>query len=287
MSYSTGFGAVKAAVESSRGSDGPSTNLITWKDGETRILRFISDEPVTMGFHSWFRCPDGKRRDFACANDLVGEAKHDCPICKMTYVDEKTGKTKNFWPSTQSLGLVVDREPVLDRGRMVFVRDKIREESITIKKNGEEKTYTDVPEIGMIKQSIGNFWNDLAAYYARYGTIVDRDYEITRRGSKTDTKYTIVPVEVDEELRVLDGKFTDIEKTRELIANRYKDAVDSHPSVIEYIERMGNKKRYDSLLNAAPSEESSESEEAATSTSESSDSEMSSFEARLKSFGSK
>lgn len=284
MSYSTGFGALKDAVDKSRGvSDGPPTTFYTWKDGESRIVRFVSDEPVTIGFHSWFRCPDGKRRDFACGNQLQGDARHDCPICKMTYTDEKTGKEKNYWPSTQSIGLAIEREPILERGRMVGAKDKIREEPVTFKMGDEELSFSDLPHLGMMKQSIGNFWDQLAGYYARFGTIMDRDYEITRRGEKTDTKYTIVALEPEDDLRVMDGKFTDVEKTRELIQTRYEKSIAAHSSPVEYIERMGNAKRYESLLSEKP--DSSESDGESSNKEESA--AMSSFEQRLKAFGKK
>ena len=57
---------------------------------------------------------------------------------------------------------------------------------------------------GIIRQSKKNFWSQLVNLGMRYGTLCDRDYEIKRTGSTLDTTYSIIPLEVDPELRDID-----------------------------------------------------------------------------------
>jgi hypothetical protein len=48
---------------------------------------------------------------------------------------------------------------------------------------------------GIVQQSISNFWHTLAvSCFKRYGTICDRDYEVSREGEGFDTKYSIIPL---------------------------------------------------------------------------------------------
>jgi hypothetical protein len=58
---------------------------------------------------------------------------------------------------------------------------------------------------GIIKQSHGNFWHQLIHLGMRYGTLCDRDYEITREGEKLDTKYSIIPLDPAPALKDIDA----------------------------------------------------------------------------------
>lgn len=59
------------------------------------------------------------------------------------------------------------------------------------------------PEVIVINMGMKNFFGALQASYDAYGTVLDRDYRITRRGKELDTEYDIVPMDpimtLDEE----------------------------------------------------------------------------------------
>ena len=59
--------------------------------------------------------------------------------------------------------------------------------------------------LGIVKQAQQNFWTHLVAASNRYGgTICNRDYEISREGTGFDTKYHIIPIDPDPDLKDLD-----------------------------------------------------------------------------------
>jgi hypothetical protein len=49
-------------------------------------------------------------------------------------------------------------------------------------KDNTDTTKMTIPKIGVISQSLTNFWNHFANFYVRYGTTLDRDYEVVREG---------------------------------------------------------------------------------------------------------
>jgi hypothetical protein len=54
---------------------------------------------------------------------------------------------------------------------------------------------------GIVRQAYRNFWHMLSDLGMRYGTLCDRDYEIKRTGERLDTKYSIIPLEPDPDLK--------------------------------------------------------------------------------------
>src|SRR5690606_31872427 len=102
-----------------------------------------------------------------CGNQLQGDAQHDCLICKMTYTD-KNGETKNMRPSTQSVGLAVIRQDIVENGRVVGIEDYTHQDDVKFTLTvGEEKQEVNLkgsPYLAIVKQSPGNFWDSLTGY---------------------------------------------------------------------------------------------------------------------------
>lgn len=247
--YSSGYEAVAAAIENAKQrTSGPRSSYITWSDKEKKLVRLLSDQVITIGFHSFTVCVDGKKRDFVCAAQLAGDKQRPCLICDTHTWRDKEGNTRKVQPWGQTVGLAVVRKEEIKDGQ-AFVRDLYHKDALELEVDGKMQKFENVPFIGVIKQSHGNFWSNLNAYYARYGTTVDRDYEITRSGGDTGTKYTIIPLDVDENLRVAlpTGK-TDVEATRKLVLETYAPAMQFHPTLVEWIERMGSVERYNAHL---------------------------------------
>lgn len=217
-----GFGAIEEAVkraEERAGTDGGKEfNFFSWKNTPSRTLRFLDDMPYVVGSHGFVLCKDGNRRSFICPESLdesEGFVKADCPICATVTRANKDGKQVPVKPSEQTIGWAVDRE-VSDRGKT------IKDVLYTVKEDG--KADRELPFVGLVKQANSNFWQNLMAFYSRYGTIIDRDFEVKREGQKLDTKYMFVPWDP-----------TDM-TTQEEIDARYEEAKSVVTSPFEYIK---------------------------------------------------
>jgi hypothetical protein len=240
--FKKGFGAVDEAVKNaSRKSSGPRSNNIGWKDGEKKVLRFLDDEPLTIGFHEFTPCKDGKSRDFVCAAQLP--EPRPCWICSNVQKKGFNGVMGPCRPRTVSVGYAALREEKRDGRKFSYsdithdvegVSDEILKELKGTSAVVEGSTVKNVPTVGVIKQAVGNFWDNVAAYYVRYGTTTDRDYEITRHGNDKNTKYVPIPCDVVDDL-----------KTQEDVDDHYALAKLLHPTIAEWVERMGSTAYYD------------------------------------------
>ena len=200
----TGFGAVKDSLDrqkaKSSGGGGGWLNYLTWRDGDRHIVRFLTDDVITCGFYEFVDCNDGKKHDFIAGNTLGADVRD--------YVAQ-------FNPQTRERGANGPLVPAIPRERtvgMVVLREEQPDKSITdvvVEKEIGGVNYVAL-EYRIIRQGLKNFWSTLVGYHARYGTICDRDYEITPRGDRLDTTYNIIPLDPVEELR-----------SAEAVADRY------------------------------------------------------------------
>ena len=227
-----GMGAAQQAGERKAAGSGDYLPMIFWKDDRAgegkqykRIVRFLSDDVITCGLYEFVKGgPDGKGRDFIAPGtlvddqgkplfeELIGEKDYflENNVMLPTYKgDLKPAKDR---VAERTLGLVILREEVMvDRnGRKVpDVRDLIEKRKWTDKENNEHEE--EGPVFGVVKQGYKNFWSTLAGYYNKFGTICDRDYEITRKGNDKDTTYSIIRLDEVEGL-----------ETPEKVAAHYK-----------------------------------------------------------------
>lgn len=208
----TGFQAVQEAIDrSAERNQGGSGFLpyLNWKDdrkekGESyqKTLRFLTDEVVPCKIYEYIPCKDGKMRDFIVPSS-VGVEGPDYVKESGVRVTQYGNKNNLIEPKARdmTIGLAVLREEVsemVDGRRVLSYKDKM--ETVKYEKDGEEVEETR-PMFGLIKQSNQNFWGTVAGYWSRYGTIIDRDYQITRNGGGVDTNYTIIPCDPIEGLR--------------------------------------------------------------------------------------
>lgn len=197
--FKTGFGAVQEAIDRSaeRGQGGGFLRTLVWKDdrdgkGELyrHTLRFLTDDVVPCEIYEFIPCKDNKKRDFIIppnGPDVVKESGIRVPQFgnKNNLIEPKA---KNV-----SLGIAVLREEVsemVDGRRVLSYKDKM--ETVSYEKDGQQVEETR-PMYVLVKQSNKNFWGIVGGYWGRYGTITDRDYDITRNRNDKDTNYTIIP----------------------------------------------------------------------------------------------
>jgi hypothetical protein len=191
----TGFAAVEAAIKEaaarSSASSGAYLKNLFWKDGDRKIVRFLTDEIVTCRVYEYVNSKDGNGRDFINAASL-GEGRTD-------WVKQFGGQATPYGSRTlapaedrkMTFGIAALREEVQGSPGQVTYQD-VLEEVIVEDDKGNKETYGG-RYFAVIKAAHGNFWDPLVGYFQRYGTVCDRDYEITRRGGEKGTTYTIIP----------------------------------------------------------------------------------------------
>lgn len=251
MTFRSGWAAVQEAAEriaEKRGS--LRDRMITWnkegEDGNTHIIRLLDEGPIVVGIHSQIECKDGRARTFTCATEL--DENRACYICENMTRETSDGSVIPVEPRVVGLGMVALRQEVREDGetRIVDVPVDVkidptdldlveRLESLGVTVAGDKAL--GVPDIGIVRQSVGNFWGSFNAYYARYGSATDRDYTVTRTGEGYDTTYLAVANDPDEALQDPDD-----------LARHYEASRLLRTSVIEYLERMGSEERYERYL---------------------------------------
>lgn len=243
-----GGDAAEEAAKSTGGRRGNRADYWSVEDGQSDILRFLTDAyPAESNPVAWitvrqhgFVPTKPKPADWegnwpskmgaVCRNDKVFASRYgDCPIDEMLETEGKhKGKKRLAMPRTWALA--VRREEVIEDGRVVGIRTKTKEIKVGEKDSEETKI---VPDIVIVNMAWKNFFGPMQGFAGRYGTVLDRDYHITRKGSDASTAYQIVPLDVIEmgdgskyDLRrpdLFQDKFSDLPDLREIVAYQASD----------------------------------------------------------------
>jgi hypothetical protein len=205
--------AEKEASVSSSGRRGPDYFGLK-DDGDSAVVRLLTDHDdwIWVNQHSFVPTKAGpkdaekwpKNMTSVCRYDKAFDGHYaDC------YIDD--AKLKNSFGKVASArprvwALAVEREIVrgdgsealggpAKQGVVVGIRDKIDEVDelgTDGKPTGAKLQY---PRIVVINQPMKGFFSHFKALHGLYGTVVDRDFSITRSGTGTDTEYKIVPID--------------------------------------------------------------------------------------------
>jgi hypothetical protein len=107
--------------------------------------------------------------------------------------DNVTTKEGRPWKkSARTYGLAVLREEIRKEGKVIGYKDKTVEVAKRDKDGKETGETEERPAYVQISQGYKNFWSGFVGSYDMYGTLLDRDYKITRSGSgPTDTEYLV------------------------------------------------------------------------------------------------
>lgn len=207
-------------------------NYFGLEDGESIILRFITDvdEIVTCDFYEYVKTKT-KDKD----GNLV-EGSNSFIVAPDYYADDDTfqgedwvakygGKVKEYGateltdpkPKERTVAIAVEREAVpvenAKGGRPKFkYQDKIVEIEYKDKDGNEKKALG--RNFILIRKDAKTFWGNIVGYPSEFGTLVDRDYKITRNGKQLATNYATIPVGEGDE-------WEDIEEFRKTLQARY------------------------------------------------------------------
>ncbi|MFE0490173.1 hypothetical protein [Streptomyces griseoaurantiacus] len=205
--------AEKEANVSSGGRRGPDY-LSLKEDGSSTVLRLLTDHDdwIWVDQHSFVPTKPGpkdaekwpKAMTSVCRKDRAFAGHYnDCYICDAK-LKNSFGKLAS--PRVRVWALAIEREIVrgdgsealggpAKQGVVVGIRDKIDE----VDELGADGKPTGVklqyPRILVINQPMKGFFSHFKALHGLYGTVVDRDFSITRSGTGTDTEYKIVPID--------------------------------------------------------------------------------------------
>lgn len=194
--------AEERAAEARSFSPGSSLTYFNWKGGDKKVLRFLTDSTITADFYPYIIDKGGKTQSFMVdPEDPHRLSRYMSPVPGI-------GWRKNFGggipeqPKTQEMtvGVAVLRKEVLDPATGKMVIEDVIEDRVVDGIAHPSRVF------GIVQQSTKLFWHTLGvSCYKRYGTICDRDYEVTRIGEKFETRYDIIPLPEVSELMSLEA----------------------------------------------------------------------------------
>ena len=250
------------------------------EDGESATVRFLTDAeaentpdgPVggwlTVQMHQSVptkgKPADSKAQSWPSRMPAVCRTDLDFPECficeSVMPVNKQVKRSKRSW------ALLVVREEVKNAdGTIKGYRDKKR--SVTREVDGKEVT-TEELDIQVANMGGKNFFKPLRGFYGHFGTVLDRDYVITRDGEGTDTTYTIIPLDpiqakVGDKTEVYDLRNPEFMKKYLPSAETVGYALASDELLVPIVEGRGSADYYATFFDTrvqAPSRSSDDSE---------------------------
>ena len=213
MTFSSGMDKLQEAIDKGKRSTssgkggnfaGKSLNYFNWKPGDKKILRFLSDDLLVEDFYDFILDKTGQTKNF-----MVPPGQRD-PLARYRSATPGIGWRRDFKSGQLEIPLPVgERGPTAPRKlgvNIAVLRDEVHREGRTVVEDylyDKELDGVTLPSryFGLVQQSPKNFWSPLVSCFSRYGTLCDRDYEITRVGSGFDTQYTVIPLPEVTELK--------------------------------------------------------------------------------------
>lgn len=238
------------------------TSFLSLKDGESTIIRLIDDGDESGWIHVMQHAfvptkpqpkdYDGdnwpKRMGAVCRHDdAFAGLYQDCYICD-NMTNEETGKP--YRPALRLWARAVIREEVkgtqemadegkikpFQVGKRVGLKDKIID--VPEFDNKGDATGNTVQQFDVVLLNFGmkNFFGALQGAYEIYGTVLDRDFVVSREGGGTETDYQIVPL---DQIRMgTDGAIYTLEDPE--VRAKYLDVVDME----DYIAKQASDDHY-------------------------------------------
>jgi hypothetical protein len=131
----------------------------------------------------------------------IADQFSDCYICD-EIVPNHADLRK---PSERFWGLCCVREQVWEDGKLLGVRDATR--TVTKKNEKEEEVEIEEQAIEILNFSMSNFFGRCSGFFGLYGTLLDRDYQVERKGTGLKTEYEFAPL---DPITLADGRRLDL-----------------------------------------------------------------------------
>lgn len=248
----------------------PSFNRVKYlslEDGESVVLRLIDDSPEWIFIHQHGFVPTkGAPKDWksesgkswpATMNAVCRKAKNQgdlvfpehggkCFICD-SMTGNKRSKDGKYRPSIKLWARAIVRDEIKgtqamveagmiephEVGQTVGFQDHEIEVQDTDKDGKPVGDPKKQPEIVVINMGMKNFFGALQASYDAYGTVLDRDYRITRRGKELDTEYDIVPMDPIHEKDESSGRMVKFTLQKDEVRERYEKLLNLEEVITE------------------------------------------------------
>ena len=200
----TGINAIESSLKGGGGSSGgPTGRYLSYfilGDGESKVIRFLTDmdDVAVAQFYEFVKDKNGKFQNFVHAPSFYAD---DPSWQGEDWVRKYGGKTTDYTtkelvdptPRERIVGIAVEREEVpteVNGRRVLKTQDKLTQIE------GRDGKQYDARNYFIVKQAKA-FWNTVVGYYHEFGTICDRDYKITRTGTGRDVVYSVIPKNPD------------------------------------------------------------------------------------------
>lgn len=171
------------------------SQFFSWKDGEEKVIRFLTDD-VSQDFYAEFvLTKDGKTQSFIVDPDDNLVAKYGGKV-RESFVNPSSPLIEPRLVKRAACVAVLREERPAGGGKTEIV-DHLYERTV-----GNAALPSRF--FGIVRQSPSNFWPTLVESAARYGSICDRDYVIKRIGGGVDTAYSILPCDPIDGLRTVE-----------------------------------------------------------------------------------
>lgn len=229
--------------------------------GESTIVRLVQDEPEWIevkqhGFVKTKPAPADKPADKKWPATMGA-------VCRYTLVSDGNGGTKRWYedcviddkhlaqatsakgalydkkPGTRLWAVAVEREPILGTQEMADageiesfeVGSPVGYKDVEVERTDKDGNTVIDKRWLVLNFATENFFDKLLGNYNVYKTVLDRDYQITRKGSGTDTSYDIVALE--PQMVDLGGKTVKFDLRRSEFAEQYQPPFDLAEIVAE------------------------------------------------------
>jgi hypothetical protein len=262
-------------------------------DGDNVRVRFLTDEPhlietLQHGMVKTKPAPKDKPADrgwpetlsAVCRHTPVGPDRHpafpDCYICD----NIRDEKGKKSFAGTRLWGLAVIREPVIGTAEMVTAgqiqphqvnqevsyRDKTEEVDELDADNKPTGKKVQRKVIVIVNMAQANFWSPLMTNRVFFGTIVDRDYLVVRKGAKKTQKvqYEFVALNPVYVKHPESGQVVIFDLRDPKLAAVYEGQGMDLTKLRKHVARLASKKFYDRFFDPRVEVPWSEEEETST-----------------------
>lgn len=200
-------GGEAAEKQSKSASSFDKVPFLALEDGESTVIRWVTDvtewisvhqygflptKPAPAGWNgNWpKKMPAISRRSRNDAGELVFPWLADNDFVAEHMRDEKGAPYKAY---SRTWAFVCIREEVRENGKLLGYRDKTREHSY--EKDGVTVTET-VKDIQIANLGWKNFFVHFKGQADYFGTLLDRDYVVVRKGAgQNDTTYQVIALE--------------------------------------------------------------------------------------------
>ena len=204
--FSRGGDAAEAGMKSASFSR---EVFLSLEDGEACYLRFLADGPDWIsvdqyGFLPTKPQPEGWSGGWPKHMSAVSRAdvndRGEKTFAAFNYADDfiadfmRDKDNKPYKASKRCWAYVCMREEVVENGRIVGFRDKTRE--VSFEKDDGTTVTEIVKDIRICNLGWKNFFAPVNGFAKKFGTILNRDIWVKRKGSgQNDTTYEVVPMD--------------------------------------------------------------------------------------------